>query len=169
MSGSIGARRGSCMFKNSLFRNSLFRNSLFRNSLFRNPLFRKSTSCILTILVLPSVLLAADLIVDIGPNDKIVVPRHNVDIKIDGALDEPIWQQLPAYDELVVIEPDTLAKPPFRTRVRLFHTDKGLYIGIDMDQPSGTLIARLSGRDNRRINRDLPVPPSPVSRHKPLF
>jgi len=82
------------------------------------------------------------------------VPRHEVDIKIDGVLDEPVWQQLPAYDELVVIEPDTLAKPPYRTRVRLFHTDKGLYIGIDMDQPGDTLIARLSGRDNRQINRD---------------
>ncbi|MFP6806504.1 MAG: DUF5916 domain-containing protein [Pseudomonadales bacterium] len=97
---------------------------------------------------------AEDLIVDLGPDEKIVVTRHDRDIKIDGILDEAIWQQLPAYDEFVVTEPDTMVKPPYRTRVKIFYTDKGIYVGINMDQPQDTLIARLSGRDNRELNRD---------------
>ncbi len=105
-------------------------------------------------LFVPTVSAAQELFVDLGPGEKLVVERHDADIKVDGALDEPIWQQLPAYDEFLVIEPDTLARPPYRTKVRLFYTDKGLYVGIDMEQPKETLIARLSGRDARRLNRD---------------
>ena len=101
-----------------------------------------------------TVLFAQDLVVDLGPNDKIVLQRHAAEIKIDGKLDEPIWQQLPAYDEFVVIDPDTLAEPPYRTRVRFFYDDKNFYVGIDMDQPGETLISRLSGRDARWISRD---------------
>ena len=94
------------------------------------------------------------VIVDLGQDEKIVVERRGSDIKLDGKLDDPVWQDLPAYDELVVLEPDTLALPPYRTRVKLYYTDSGLYVGVDMEQPKETLIARLSGRDNREINRD---------------
>ena len=55
------------------------------------------------------------------------------------SLDEPIWQQLPAYDEFVVIDPDTLGEPPHGTRVRFFYDDKNLYVGIVMDQPDTLL------------------------------
>lgn len=75
-------------------------------------------------------------------------------IRIDGRLDEGVWNTLPAYDELVVIEPDTLAKTPHKTLARLFYNDEGLYVGVDMEQPADTLIRRLSGRDSRHINRD---------------
>jgi Domain of unknown function (DUF5916)/Carbohydrate family 9 binding domain-like len=99
-------------------------------------------------------LIAEELIVDLGPDEKIVVPRHSAEINVDGKLDEPIWQQLPAYDEFLVIEPDNLEVPPHRTRVRLFYNKKYLYVAIDMDQPKESLIARLSTRDSRRVNRD---------------
>jgi hypothetical protein len=69
-------------------------------------------------------------------------------------LDEPAWANLPAYDEFRVLEPDTLADTPYATNVQMFYTDRGLYVGIDMEQPAETLIARLSGRDIRAINRD---------------
>lgn len=115
---------------------------------------RLCSCCLIAGFVLPSVSRASDLIVDLEPNEKIVLARHDVVIKIDGALDEAIWQQLPAYDEFVVIDPDTLVKPPFRTRIKMFYGEKGLYVGAHMDQPRETLIARLSGRDNREINRD---------------
>jgi hypothetical protein len=97
---------------------------------------------------------AEGVIVDLGPDEKIVVEQHVANIKLDGKLDEPVWQGLSAYDELVVIEPDTLALPPYRTRVRLFYDESGLYVGVDMEQPKETLVARLSGRDSRHINRD---------------
>ncbi|MCB1645169.1 MAG: hypothetical protein KDI36_06935, partial [Pseudomonadales bacterium] len=78
----------------------------------------------------------------------------NQKIKIDGHLNEPVWQTLPAYDEFVVIQPDTLADVQHATQVRMFYTSEGLYVGVDMAQPAGTLYKRLSGRDQRQINRD---------------
>ncbi len=75
-------------------------------------------------------------------------------IEIDGALDEPIWQSLPGHGDFRVIEPDTLARPEFETVIRLAYDERGLYIGAEMHQPPDTLIERLSGRDQRALNRD---------------
>ncbi len=94
-------------------------------------------------------------VVRIGIDDTLVLSRRDeVIVKLDGHLGEPVWATLPAYDEFVVIEPDTLAGPEYATRVRLFYTQDGIYLGIDMDQPATTLVARLSGRDVRELSRD---------------
>ena len=94
-------------------------------------------------------------IADLGEDETIVLEQHeSLSMKIDGHLDEPVWATLPAWDEFVVIDPDTLARPPHRTRVRLFYDSTGIYFGIDMDQPRETLVARLSGRDSRELSRD---------------
>ena len=97
---------------------------------------------------------ASALLVDIGPDDVISVQEIDAEIKLDGRLDEPVWQQLSEYDEFSVIEPDTLVKPRHGTRVRMFYNRDGIYLGILMLQPKETLIARLSSRDNREIKRD---------------
>lgn len=107
-----------------------------------------------TALLLPFFASGDALMVDIGPDETIVVQKHDVKLIVDGRLDEPIWQSLPAYDEFQVIEPDTLDKPVHATRVRMFYNDKGLYLGIDMDHPDDKLISRLSSRDVRALNRD---------------
>ncbi len=97
----------------------------------------------------------SQLVVDVGEDESIVLSRHeDAGIRIDGRLDEDVWAGLPAYDEFVIIEPDTLAEPRFRTRVRIFYDATGIYFGIDMDQPHDTLVARLSGRDSRELARD---------------
>ena len=84
----------------------------------------------------------------------IVVPRYEqVDIHMDGRLDEPIWAEVPGYDDMVLVEPDTLAAPRYRTVARYLYTDQGLYIGVWNEQPPETLIKRLSSRDDF-INRD---------------
>jgi len=76
-------------------------------------------------------------------------------IKIDGRLDEGIWDTLPTVGNFVVLEPDTLADTPHATHIKLAYTDKGLYIGADLEQPKDTLIRRLSGRDvYGGLNRD---------------
>lgn len=76
------------------------------------------------------------------------------DMQVDGRLDEAIWQQLPGADGFSVIDPDTLATPPYRTLVKGFYTSRGLYVAIDMEQPRDTLVRRLSSRDSRSLNRD---------------
>lgn len=71
----------------------------------------------------------------------------DANIEIDGRLNEGIWATLPDVGEFVVLEPDTLADVPHATKIKFVYTDKGLYVGADMDQPKDTLIRRLSGRD----------------------
>ncbi len=75
------------------------------------------------------------------------------DIRIDGRIDEPIWQQLSAHDNMRVTEPDTLTIPEFSTHTRFLYTDKGLYVAAVMEQPPDTLVRRLSNRD-QELNRD---------------
>ncbi len=95
------------------------------------------------------------IVVKVPADEALVLERHeNAGVKIDGFLDESIWQRLSAYDEFVVLEPDTLMQPEHPTRVRVFYDADGLYFGVDMDQPVDRLITRLSGRDRRDIKRE---------------
>ena len=77
-----------------------------------------------------------------------------LDVAVDGRLDESVWLELPGADGFLVSDPDTLAQPPYATLVKAFYTDKGLYVGVDMEQPVDTLVSRLSSRDSRGVNRD---------------
>ncbi len=90
------------------------------------------------------------------PAQAIVVPRYtdrDLDIVLDGVLDEAVWAETPGYDGMRVIQPDTLVEPRYRTVVRYLYTERGLYVGAWMEQPPETLLARLSSRDEH-INRD---------------
>ena len=84
------------------------------------------------------------------------IPRFSetdINMKIDGVLDEAIWASIPAYDGMLITDPDTMETPPYKSHVRYFYTNSGLYVGGVFEQPAGTLIPRLSGRDFF-INRD---------------
>ena len=84
----------------------------------------------------------------------ISIPKFDrADISIDGKLDEPLWEGVPAYDNMSVIEPDLLDRARHETLTRLFYTDEGLYVGISAQQPIDKLIPRLSSRDGE-LNRD---------------
>lgn len=88
--------------------------------------------------------------------DPLQFPRFDesqIEISIDGVLDEPLWESIPFYDNLTVIEPDTLADTPLETRIRYFYTSKGLYVGVWNEQDQETLVSRLSSRD-QFITRD---------------
>ena len=78
---------------------------------------------------------------------------ENVQVDVDGRQDEPVWQSVPAYDEMLVSEPDTGEKPSYATHTRFFYTKKGLYVSATMEQPRDTRVNRLSARD-QFINRD---------------
>ncbi|MBD3648355.1 MAG: hypothetical protein HUJ31_13085, partial [Pseudomonadales bacterium] len=85
--------------------------------------------------------------------DVIRIPKFDddqVDIRIDGRLDEAMWQRIPVREEIrfVVLEPDTLEEAPWETRLRLFYTSEGLYVGVWNEQPVDTLVSRLSSRDS---------------------
>lgn len=74
-------------------------------------------------------------------------------VHIDGSLDEAVWENLPVYDRLKIISPDTLNDPAYFTKIKFFYTERGLYVAVLNEQPADTLIARLSSRD-RFISRD---------------
>ena len=76
-----------------------------------------------------------------------------IKIVLDGKLEESIWRNLPAQDDMVVVQPDTLQDAPLETRSYFFYTDKGLYVGVWNEQDPDLLISRLSSRD-KFISRD---------------
>lgn len=83
-------------------------------------------------------------------SDAIAIPRRNhaeVDLVIDGRLDEAVWKTIPAYDRMGVAEPDNGESPRYRTQTYLFYTERGLYVGAWNEQPKETRITRLVGRD----------------------
>ena len=91
-----------------------------------------------------------DQIIEFSLDMPVALPRRESapeGFAVDGRLDENIWAALPGADNFLVDDPDTLAKPAYRTVVKAFYTEKGLYVGIDMEQPTQTLVRRLSGRD----------------------
>ena len=92
--------------------------------------------------------------VSVSPTETLEIAERSAVVKIDGKLDEAVWASLDQYDEFVVIEPDTLVKPAHATWVSLFYNQLGLYVGVQVEQPPETRIARLSSRDNRQIKRD---------------
>ncbi len=75
-------------------------------------------------------------------------------IDIDGRLDEDAWGRVIPNSNLRVIVPDTLAAPTHETRIRIFYTERGVYVSFDMDQPTETLIQRITPRDGRDETRD---------------
>ena len=89
--------------------------------------------------------------VSVSPTETLEIAERSAVVKIDGKLDEAVWASLDQYDEFVVIEPDTLVKPAHATWVSLFYNQLGLYVGVQVEQPPETRIARLSSRDNRQI------------------
>ena len=86
----------------------------------------------------------------------IVVPHEasDVDIVIDGVIEEGVWQNLPTHEEFYVTDPDTLERAPLRSQWRFFYTDRGFYIAAQCDQDTKLLVERLSARDLGFLNRD---------------
>jgi hypothetical protein len=96
----------------------------------------------------PDILL---LTTGLTPGEAIVVPRFEeseINFKLDGRLDEAVWARTPGYDDMRVLEPDTLEVPRHRTVMRYFFTSRGLYVSMFAEQPPETLMERLSSRDN---------------------
>jgi len=86
--------------------------------------------------------------------EPILIPKFSdVNIRIDGKLDEDFWAEIPVYDNMSVVQPDLLTTPRHATTTRIFYTDDGIYVGISAEQPADKLIPRLSSRDGD-LNRD---------------
>ncbi len=79
--------------------------------------------------------------------------HSSANISVDGRVDEPIWSKVAAHDNMKLSIPGTGEPAPLRTDIRLFGTEKGIYISAVMHQPRDTLVRRLTNRDEF-IDRD---------------
>lgn len=101
--------------------------------------------------------LAGSVEIFVPAGDPITIQRldpQQAEIKIDGHLDEPAWAMPPVLEQMRVVEPDTLAVPPYKTEFRMFYTDEGIYVSFDMEQPADTIVKRFTRRDDFDVNRD---------------
>ena len=94
---------------------------------------------------------------DLGLLDQLepifVTRNDQADIVLDGQVTESTWLDLPGFDLMRRIDPDTLELAPLKTLTRIFHTNSGLYVSAVMEQPRESLVSRLSSRD-QQVNRD---------------
>lgn len=81
------------------------------------------------------------------------VDEDRANIRLDGKLDEAIWQNVPYIDGMRVVIPDTLAETAYETHTRIFYTERGIYVGVMNYQPADTIVARMTSRDTR-LERD---------------
>ena len=73
--------------------------------------------------------------------------EENIKISLDGFVEEAAWQSLPVIDGMKISDPDTLEDAPYKTDIRFFSTERGLYFGIVNHQPAESLIERITTRD----------------------
>ena len=74
--------------------------------------------------------------------------HKDVDIKIDGVVDETVWQEIPVFDQMIVTTPDLGSTSDFSTSTRFIATDQGLYVSSVMEQPTELIQLRMSRRDS---------------------
>jgi len=78
-------------------------------------------------------------------------PKHyicyqsNISLKIDGKLDEKIWQKAEWTNEFIDIEGDSKPKPRFRTRAKMLWDDEYFYFAAELEEPD--IWATLTERD----------------------
>ena len=100
------------------------------------------------LLVLYACLIASISLADSAPLQFPRFSERDIQINIDGRLDEGIWQEIPFHDGMRVTSPASGVTPRFETRVFYLYTEKGLYIGLHALQPIDLNLPRLTSRDS---------------------
>ena len=70
-------------------------------------------------------------------------------VRVDGRLDEPLWEQAPALDDFVQKEPVEGAPPTERMEIRFVYDSSALYVGARMSKAPGSAIQAPMGRRDR--------------------
>ena len=77
--------------------------------------------------------------------------------KIDGVLDDPIWQSLPAYGNFFMYEPGNEGTIPeaYKTEVKMAYDDKAVYVAAYMYDPAPeNILSQFSQRDEVFVQAD---------------
>jgi hypothetical protein len=86
-----------------------------------------------------------DYLISIQP-ERYTALRTSGSLTIDGALDEPSWQQAPWTHAFVDIEGDVRPNPRFETRAKMLWDDQYFYIAAWLQEPD--VWATLKNRDD---------------------
>lgn len=76
------------------------------------------------------------------------------EIKLDGRLNEPAWQGVPATREFVTYSPSIGKPADYQTRVRVVYNDRAIYFGAFMQDDPAKILRGLSKRDEEDVNAD---------------
>jgi hypothetical protein len=98
-------------------------------------------------LVLAEAAAAAPGVTVLPPRPHLIATRTAVPPKIDGRLDDRVWQTAQPSDAFTQHYPDEGAAPSEHTEVRILYDDRNLYVGIDCGQVRSPIIRRLQRRD----------------------
>jgi len=81
--------------------------------------------------------------------------RVQENIRVDGVLDEAVWQQAPTIGDFVQSEPNPGQPPSEQTEVRVAYTDSALFIAVySKDSEPGRILATEMARDGALYNDD---------------
>lgn len=84
--------------------------------------------------------------------------RADERLVLDGRLDHPAWQRAPVHDQFTEKSPDTGARPPHATRVRVLFDDQALWVGVEaLDDAPGQIRAPLVRHDGVNRTQDFVV------------
>ena len=75
-------------------------------------------------------------------------------ITVDGILDEPVWENAQTLSDFVTVYPNDKSKPKYKTEVKIFSDDKGIYFGFINEQPIETHTPLKHPRDKWFVDAD---------------
>jgi hypothetical protein len=90
-----------------------------------------------------------------GSRKSYQVKRTDLEIEIDGQLDDEAWSHARAEDSFRQVIPDEGAPPTEGTVVRVLHDGRFLYVGVRMtDSRSDSMIANQMVQVRQRLGED---------------
>src|SRR5690606_38881746 len=84
----------------------------------------------------------------------LAVPRLDAEARIDGRLDDAVWDRAALVDDFHQINPFEYAEPSQRTEVRVFYTEDALYVGARMYEDDPSLITASVLRQGQGLPSD---------------
>ncbi|MGI9101997.1 MAG: DUF5916 domain-containing protein [Terriglobales bacterium] len=75
------------------------------------------------------------------------IRKVNAHIKVDGKLDEPVWDTIPPITNFVQTQPNEGAPVSRRTEVRIFYDDDNIYFGFKFWDDPKKITGRLAAHD----------------------